>query len=117
MTVKYTLERLREINTGIECTRAKGNTTALLDLLYRNEKAILVVNSYRHKVQIIEENCEFKNRILTVNELGKIRGRDCFLVFDNSVLQSVICEAGEKLQKYGKNVEEIYELIKELREV
>lgn len=117
MTAKYVLEKLKKINTGLEYTRAKGNTTALLDLLYSNERAVLVVNTYHHKMQILEENCEIEHRIITVNEIEKLRGRDCFLVFDNFTIQSVINEAGDKLQKFGENIEQVYELVRELREV
>jgi len=90
----------------IERGRQLGNTTALVELVKNNPKAILVVANANHAGELTRKNGLERGRIVSMYEFKSLIGKvDFYPVFDNFVLSQIFGATNSKLNAFSELME------------
>lgn len=83
-----TTDHLLEVLTTL---RQTGQTTTCIGVLLQNKNAVLVVGSYRMKQDILRNHTILtQDRVITVQELGRLSGRNPVLIFDTTAVIDIL---------------------------
>lgn len=79
----------------INSSRQQGTTTLLIGAMYANPKALLIVDNLQNEHLIKKQHPTLRDRILTLEDIGRIKGYRGPLLFDTTAISALLNEKEE----------------------
>lgn len=110
-SISNLVKKKSEVINAINYTRGKGNTTALINIIKNDKKAVLVVSSEVFKDRLIKkyELNEIKAQIVCYEQLREqtLGYNDIYYIFDNHVINILLSETKWALSDTENKLREI----------